>query len=88
MNVDSLTQNDVTPYLLKLVKRITPKSNVADLNEHTKLIRSGIVDSLAIMQIVTEIEMDLGVKIPDENINPDSFGTINKISNLVVGHPK
>ena len=47
------------------------------------LIEEGLVDSFTIMEILTDIEDQLGVKIPDEKILPESFVSIDKIVELV-----
>lgn len=47
------------------------------------LIEEGLVDSFTIMEILTDVEDQLGVKIPDEKILPESFVSIDKIVELV-----
>lgn len=47
------------------------------------LVDIGIIDSLGIMKLVSFIERELGVKIPDDELLPERFDTITTISLLV-----
>lgn len=51
--------------------------------DRDSLVESGIIDSLGIMKLVSFIERELGVKIPDDELLPERFDTITTISLLV-----
>jgi acyl carrier protein len=53
------------------------------LSTDSPLIETGIVDSLGIMHLVEFIESEYGVKIEDEELVPENFGTIGAIAGLV-----
>ncbi len=53
------------------------------LTDDYPLIRHGVVDSLGLLSLVSFIETELGVRIEDEELVPDNFGTISDMARLV-----
>lgn len=53
------------------------------LTEDTDLIEEGIVDSMGLMRIVTFLEDRSGIRVPDDEVGPDNFATVNAIVELV-----
>lgn len=47
------------------------------------LIDSGIVNSMGLLRLVSFIETQTGVRIPDTMITPDNFETITAIEQVV-----
>lgn len=47
------------------------------------LLEEGVIDSFTIIEILTEIEDQLGIKIPDDQVLPENFISIDKIVELV-----
>jgi acyl carrier protein len=43
------------------------------------LFDSGLLDSFALADLVSGIEAEFGVKIPDRDLNPRKFDSINRI---------
>ncbi|MDI6808692.1 MAG: acyl carrier protein [Candidatus Eisenbacteria bacterium] len=54
-----------------------------EVNENTKLISSGIVDSFSMVSLKTFLEKKFQVKIPDEKATPQAFDSVNNILNLL-----
>ena len=52
-----------------------------DLDE--SLISSGILDSMALLQLIVFIEEQFGVTVGDGELNPTNFETINQIKSFV-----
>ena len=55
----------------------------AAVDENTALIDSGIIDSMALMRLITFVEERAGVRIPDDEVLPDNFQSITEIESLV-----
>jgi acyl carrier protein len=53
------------------------------ITEDAQLIDRGIMDSMALMRLVTFIEERTGVRIPDSEVMPDNFQTVAKIEDMV-----
>ena len=54
-----------------------------DVNENTKLISSGIVDSFSMVSLKMFLEKKFQIKIPDEKATPQAFDSVNDILNLL-----
>lgn len=49
----------------------------------TELVRTEIIDSYSILELISFIETRFNVLIPDEEVRPDSFRTIDAMCALV-----
>ena len=47
------------------------------------LLDNGIVDSTGMMEIITFLEADLGIKVADEDMTPENLGSINRLAAYV-----
>ena len=54
-----------------------------DLVDDTPLIERGILDSLGIWNLVSFIEEEFAVTVDDEELIPEHFGTISRITSLI-----
>ena len=59
------------------------RGRAQQLGDDDDLIDSGVVDSLGIFQLVAFLEERFGIKIGDEEITPENFGTVAAIDRLV-----
>ncbi len=57
-----------------------------DLDENTKLISGGIVDSFSMVSLKRFLEKKYQISIPDEEASPEAFDTVNSIIALVNRH--
>lgn len=53
------------------------------VTEDTRLIEDGIIDSLRIVYILSEINDRLGVDIPIDKVTLENFGTLHDIAALI-----
>ena len=53
------------------------------INDTTSLIEEGIIDSMGLLQIVGFLEERAGVRVPDDEVSPENFETIQAIESLV-----
>ena len=49
----------------------------------TDLIATGLLDSLALVSLIVEIESELGVELPLDDFDPDSFRTVETMAAFV-----
>jgi acyl carrier protein len=66
-----------------IVDELLVGSKGMKLDYDQSLISSGVIDSLAILRLITFIEQKFGVTVEDEDVVPDNFETINIITNYV-----
>jgi acyl carrier protein len=74
------TENVIREFL---VKEILYDRDVQDLKPGDPLIARGLLDSLSILKTVTFCEERFGISIPDHEVLPDHFETVQAIAALV-----
>ena len=57
-----------------------------ELNENTKLISGGIVDSFSMVSLKRFLEKKYQISIPDEEASPEAFDSVTSIIALVERH--
>lgn len=63
--------------LRKLVQEVAGKPAPAD--EEQSLFESGLLDSFALPDLVSAIEKEFAVKVPDSDLNPRKFDSIARM---------
>ncbi|MBI4345289.1 MAG: acyl carrier protein [Elusimicrobia bacterium] len=71
----------IEPKVLECVRKNVGEK--APLNRDTALITSGLVDSLAVIDLITSIEKEFGVQFTNEEMTPDNFDSVAAISAVV-----
>ena len=66
--------------ILDILKEICPG---IDFDRETALIDDGLVDSLDIVSIVTELMDTFDVEISVEDLQPENFNTVDAIVELI-----
>ncbi len=75
---------DVKKLIIDYVKReYLEEDSSMEVNENTKLISSGIVDSFSMVSLKTFLEKKFHIKIPDEKATPEAFDSVSNILNLL-----
>ncbi|MBG90860.1 MAG: hypothetical protein CL521_03470 [Actinobacteria bacterium] len=74
----SIVQN----FLVDAVRKFSPYCP-GDLSMATPLIRTGIVDSLTIMEVTKYIESCINTSLPVAKINRESFRTLEALSDML-----
>ncbi len=64
-------------------KNLVPGDRKMTINDQTALIDDGLIDSMGLMQVVAFLEERTGVKVPDEEVGPDNFETLEAIERMV-----
>ena len=59
-----------------------------DFDENTNLIERGIVDSMSLVRLISFIEEHCEIQVQDEDIVPENFSSLNKISSFVIERRK
>lgn len=57
--------------------------NVLDLGEDDSLIENGILDQTGILELVLFVEDTYGFQVPESDLTPDHFDTVNAIADYV-----
>jgi acyl carrier protein len=67
--------------ILAIVHKASNSTALPDPDE--SLFDSGILDSFALPDLVSELEREFGIKIPDADLNPRKFESITRIQNYI-----
>lgn len=73
---------------LRAFLRVIQKPNrpVESVGEYERLVASGLIDSLAIVQIVMYLESTYGIDFAGSGIDPERLATIASITDLIEEH--
>ena len=58
-------------------------NNDATPGESESLFDSGYLDSFALPDLVTELEKQFGIRIPDTDLNPRKFESVARIASYI-----
>lgn len=58
-------------------------AGVAHLKNDEDLFKSGVLDSFALVDFLGMLEQHTGIKVPDSDVNPSNFQTIEAIEHYV-----
>jgi acyl carrier protein len=67
--------------ILGIVRKVSNKTELPDPDE--SLFDSGFLDSFALPDMVSELEREFGIKIPDSDLNPRKFESIARIQSYI-----
>jgi len=67
--------------ILAIVRKVS--NNTALPGPDESLFDSGFLDSFALPDLVTQLEHEFGIKIPDSDLNPRKFESIAKIGTYI-----
>ena len=57
--------------------------NVEGVGDRDSLLEAGIIDSMAVLELVGHIEQQYGVTVSDDDMMPENFDTIEAIAAFV-----
>jgi len=64
-----------------IVRKVSNNSTLPD--PEASLFDSGFLDSFALPDLVTDLEREFGIKIPDADLNPRKFESIALIQSYI-----
>ena len=68
----------------KIIAIITKYSKTGEMPAADEsLFDSGYLDSFALPDMVSDLEVEFGIKIPDSDLNPRKFDSIERIESYV-----
>ena len=66
--------------LLEILKRVKPD---VDFTEKVDLVDEGILDSIDIVSIISEIEAEYSIEIDPDEIDPDNFQSASAMLEMI-----
>lgn len=78
-----MTSNHLNESIRNFILEKFPLARKRGVRFDDNLLESGIVDSLGILDLVSFLEQRLGITLSDEELIPDNFQTIDRLSAFV-----
>ncbi len=76
--------NDVEQFVIDYLRsRALSRSTAGALDGASRLMESGILDSLELMSLVSHVEQAYGFTLPDEEFVPENFETPRAIADMI-----
>jgi acyl carrier protein len=66
---------------LRTIQR--PGCPLADIDGDLSLVESGLIDSLALLQIISYLEQTYGIDFREKGVDPGDLGSVNAILELI-----
>ena len=66
---------------LRTIQR--PGCPLADIAGDLSLVESGLIDSLALLQIISYLEQTYGIDFREKGVDPGDLGSVNAIPELI-----
>lgn len=57
--------------------------NGFELDNDESFLEAGVVDSLGVLELVTFVEENFDVQVPDEEIVPDNFDSVDRLADYI-----
>ncbi len=77
-------RDELVEQLLRYVADELLDGDDQDLDEHTPLLEWGVIDSMSMVGMLSFIEGELGITVPDEHVRPEHFTTVAALVALLV----
>lgn len=59
------------------------EGGMSNVDAHTSLLETGVIDSIAIFRLFAYLEETFNIRVPDEDLREENFATIEKIEQYV-----
>ena len=79
-DVRAQRKRDLLRFLRSIQKAGIP---VESIGEHDRLVATGLIDSMAVLQIVLHLEQSYGMDFSVIGVDPEQLGTIGNILDLI-----
>lgn len=73
-------QNSTSDSIRSFIVKKFPNSRKKALDDDLRLLESGIIDSLGVLDVVAFLEQTFGMKIQDDELTPENFGSIGQLT--------
>ncbi len=80
----SKSKNEIKTIIIDFLKKGNPViARLKKVPEDQSLVQLGYLDSFGLIELIQFIEKKFKIKINDSEINPEVFGSLEKMSKLI-----
>ncbi len=58
--------------------------NADGLKDETSFLEEGIIDSTGVLELITFLEEEFGIKVDDDELIPDNLDSVNKVTSFLL----
>ena len=73
----------LTPTIIETLNDNANRAGFEGLQSNTDLFKFGVLDSFSLVEIVSLIESEYGISVPDSDVEPVNFQTIDTIESYI-----
>ena len=66
-----------------LIRDLDATDAAASVGDHESLLSAGVIDSMAMIELITSLESKFGIKMQDEDLTPENFDSFSAIRDLI-----
>ncbi len=63
--------------LIEIIQKVSKQDSVPGADE--SLFESGLLDSFGLPDLISALEKEFGIQVPDSDLNPRKFDTLERI---------
>ena len=67
-----------------ILENLAQPKGISSFTDDSPLMEMGVIDSLDIFRLVSFLEDQLGARVDDQEINPETLKSLNTIEELVI----
>jgi acyl carrier protein len=67
--------------VIEIISRVTGKK--VEIDPEESLFDSGILDSFALTDVISDLEKEFRIKVPDSDLTPRKFNSISRIVSYI-----
>ncbi len=80
-----MTADPVASQIRAFLREHFPSARSHALGEDDQLLANGVLDSLGVLDVVGFLEREFGITVADEDLMPENFETLSRLSRFVAG---
>ena len=85
MGTDGLTAGGIKSSLKEfLSKPILPSASLGTLGDGDSFLEKGILDSTGVLELVSHLETQFGIRVESDEITPDNLDSLDKLADFVL----
>ncbi len=66
-----------------LTEEVLFSDDSIEYSNDDSLLEAGVVDSVAVMEMILFVEETFNVEVADQEITPDNFDSVNRLANFI-----
>ena len=83
-----MTRAELISHIHDILKDKLELQTMSSFHEEARLNEDLYMDSIIVLELILHLELDLGLKIPDEALIPKDFRTVGSLASFLEGRQK